>query len=64
MDNRPDPEDGYPSDYDYDEFGDYDNDEYNDDYYDDMDGDFDSGMTSAGHGMDEDYGYYGGEDEY
>ena len=28
--------------------------------YDDyMDGDFDSAMTSAGHGTDEDYGYYG-----
>jgi hypothetical protein len=24
-----------------------------------MDGDFDSAMTSAGHGTDEDYGYYG-----
>jgi hypothetical protein len=31
-----------------------------DDFYDDsMDGDFDSGMTSAGWGTDEDYGYYG-----
>jgi hypothetical protein len=31
-----------------------------DDFYDDsMDGDFDSGMTSAGFGLDEDYGYYG-----
>lgn len=28
-----------------------------------MDGDFDSGMASAGFGMDEDYGYYGGGDE-
>lgn len=29
-------------------------------YYDDsMDGDHDSGMTSAGWGTDEDYGYYG-----
>ena len=28
--------------------------------YDDyMDGDFDSAMASAGHGTDEDYGYYG-----
>ena len=27
--------------------------------YDSMDGDFDSGMASAGHGTDEDYGYYG-----
>jgi hypothetical protein len=28
-------------------------------YDDSMDGDFDSAMTSAGHGTDEDYGYYG-----
>ena len=28
-------------------------------YNDDMDGDFDSAMASAGHGTDEDYGYYG-----
>jgi hypothetical protein len=28
-------------------------------YDDSMDGDFDSGMTSAGYGTDEDYGYYG-----
>ena len=27
--------------------------------HDSMDGDFDSGMASAGHGTDEDYGYYG-----
>lgn len=27
--------------------------------YDDMDGDFDSAMRDAGHGTDEDYGYYG-----
>ena len=34
-----------------------------DDYYDDsMDGDFDSAMASAGHGTDEDYGYYGDGD--
>ena len=30
-----------------------------DEYDDSMDGDFDSGMTSAGFGTDEDYGYYG-----
>jgi hypothetical protein len=30
---------------------------------DDMDGDFDSAMASAGHGTDEDYGYFGGGDE-
>ena len=28
-------------------------------YDDSMDGDFDSAMASAGHGTDEDYGYYG-----
>ena len=28
-------------------------------YNDSMDGDFDSAMASAGHGTDEDYGYYG-----
>jgi hypothetical protein len=28
-----------------------------------MDGDFDSGMASAGYGTDEDYGYYGGNEE-
>ena len=27
-----------------------------------MDGDFDSAMTSAGHGTDEDYGYYGSDE--
>ena len=29
------------------------------DYNESMDGDFDSAMASAGHGTDEDYGYYG-----
>ena len=28
-----------------------------------MDGDFDSAMSSAGFGTDEDYGYFGGDDE-
>ena len=28
-----------------------------------MDGDFDSAMTSAGFGTDEDYGFFGGDDE-
>ena len=31
--------------------------------HDSMDGDFDSGMASAGHGTDEDYGYYGEGEE-
>jgi len=39
-------------------------DQYDDARYDDyMDGDFDSAMASAGMGTDEDYGYYGMEDE-
>ena len=29
----------------------------------DMDGDFDTGMASAGFGTDEDYGYYGGDED-
>jgi len=29
-----------------------------------MDGDFDSGMASAGHGTDEDYGLYGLDADY
>jgi hypothetical protein len=33
-------------------------------FYEDMDGDFDSAMESAGHGTDEDYGYYGDEGDY
>ena len=34
-------------------------DDWDDSYDDSMDGDHDSGMTSAGWGTDEDYGYYG-----
>jgi hypothetical protein len=34
-------------------------DDHDDFYSDNMDGDFDSGMTSAGFGTNEDYGYYG-----
>jgi hypothetical protein len=34
------------------------------DYDDSMDGDHESGLASAGWGTDEDYGYYGGNDEY
>lgn len=33
-------------------------DEFDDEPNEDMDGDFDSGMASAGHGMDEDYNHY------
>ena len=33
------------------------------DYDDSMDGDFDSAMASAGYGTDEDYGYYGDNDD-
>ena len=38
-----------------------DEDAWDDDYNDVMDGDFDSAMRDAGHGTDEDYGYYGDE---
>ena len=39
-------------------------DQFDDSTYDDsMDGDFDTAMASAGMGTDEDYGYYGMEDE-
>jgi hypothetical protein len=39
-------------------------DQFDDSSYDDsMDGDFDSAMASAGMGTDEDYGYFGMEDE-
>jgi hypothetical protein len=41
------------------EYGDFENDADPGD----MDGDFDSAMTSAGFGTDEDYGYYGENDE-
>ena len=56
---------GYHPDADHEMELDDNEDEYDDfdDYYDGMDGDFDSGMASAGHGTDEDYGYYGGEDD-
>jgi uncharacterized protein YdbL (DUF1318 family) len=32
-------------------------------YNESLDGDFDSGMASAGFGTDEDYGYYGDDNE-
>jgi hypothetical protein len=32
-------------------------------YNESLDGDFDSGMASAGFGTDEDYGYFGENDE-
>ena len=32
-------------------------------YNENMDGDFDSAMASAGYGTDEDYGYYGDNDD-
>jgi hypothetical protein len=39
-------------------------DQFDDSQFDDsMDGDFDSAMASAGMGVDEDYGYYGMEEE-
>lgn len=39
-------------------------DPYYDDYDDSMDGDFDTAMRDAGFGTDEDYGYYGGSEDY
>lgn len=39
------------------------NDDEDDEPDESMDGDFDTGMTSAGFGTDEDYGYHGGDDE-
>lgn len=39
-------------------------DRFQDDIDESMDGDHDSAMTSAGFGTDEDYGYYGGEDDW
>jgi hypothetical protein len=36
---------------------------YDDDYDDSMDGDHDSAMTSCGWGTDEDYGYFGENDD-
>ena len=35
-----------------------------DDFNESMDGDHDSAMTSAGFGTDEDYGYYGEENDF
>jgi hypothetical protein len=56
-----DPENSYEDDdmYIYDDTIDPNYDDHDDFYNDSMDGDFDSGMTSAGFGLDEDYGYYG-----
>ena len=39
-------------------------DEWADDYDDSMDGDHESGLTSAGFGTDEDYGYYGDDNDF
>jgi len=56
-----DPENSYEDDdmYIHDDTLDPNYDDHDDFYNDSMDGDFDSGMTSAGWGTDEDYGYYG-----
>lgn len=40
-----------------------DHDDFYDDYDDSMDGDHDSAMTSCGWGTDEDYGYFGENDD-
>ena len=39
------------------------NEEWSDDYDDSMDGDHESGLASAGWGTDEDYGYYGDDND-
>lgn len=39
-------------------------DDYDDFYDDSMDGDHDSAMESAGWGTDEDYGYFGEDNDY
>lgn len=63
-----DPSDALLAEYLYDDYNDFHYGEveaddlkdcWDEDYNDSMDGDFDSGMASAGHGTDEDYGYYG-----
>ena len=74
-----DPDNAYEDDMNYDDYNDFYgenmdyedyNDEADDDSYDDsMDGDLESGLSSAGWGVDESYGYYGddtplGEDYY
>ena len=38
-------------------------DEQDAEYDESMDGDFDSAMASAGYGTDEDYGYFGGDEQ-
>lgn len=60
--SHPDP--CYDSDNSYeDDDMDYNYDDHDDYYNDSMDGDFDSAMASAGHGTDEDYGYYGNPED-
>ena len=38
--------------------------DWEDEYDDSMDGDFDTGMRDAGWGTDEDYGYYGENEDW
>lgn len=63
-----DPDNSYEDDVNYNDYNDFHYGEveaddledcWDEDYDDSMDGDHDSGMTSAGWGTDEDYGYYG-----
>ena len=74
MTYRPDPQDAFAADElaayqefmddltgGYGEDGDYA--DY-DEYCDDMDGDWDSAMESAGWGTDDDYGFYGYEEDF
>ena len=62
--NRPDPDDrdcDRPVRFEDEEDEDFDEDP--DDFDESMDGDHESGLASAGYGTDEDYGYYGQEDQ-
>jgi hypothetical protein len=65
--SHPDPlfdsDNAYEDDMNYDDYNDFNEMENSaDDSYDDsMDGDHESGLSSAGWGTDEDYGYYGDE---
>lgn len=64
--SHPDPlfdhDNAYEDDMNYDDYNDFNEmveDSWDDSYDDSMDGDHESGLSSAGWGTDEDYGYYG-----
>ena len=57
-----DHDNNYEDDMNYDDYNDFNEmveDSWDDSYDDSMDGDHESGLSSAGWGTDEDYGYYG-----